>query len=154
MKRLIVIILIINLFCIISAQSVFDRPTPTLNPNFNLGGLLHPDKMKMNHSMSFISGMSSSGYGYYQSNYTNHLQFQLQKNLKLNVDISVINHGTMSHNNDLNFKGNNDNQNFVVPSFSLEFKPTENTTLHIEYRQFRGHQLNPYSMHDSWNRHY
>ena len=150
MNRYIVLIVLLSLAMVLNAQFAYDRPVfaPNFNPNFQLGGFLHPDQVKMNHSMSFVSGMASSGAGYYQSSYTNHLQFQLKPNLKMNVDMSVVNLGTMSHNNNLKLSSNNDNQNVVVPALSLEYKPSNNTTIYFEYRHVRGYSPyhgNPYN---------
>jgi len=139
MKKIVVILFLVNIFCFLSAEFSFDRPTPNFNPNFSLGSFMSPDNVKMSHSMSFMSGVSSRGDGFYQSAYTNHLQFKLKQNLNLNLDLSLVNLGTMSHQNDLTFKGNNDNQNVFVPAFSLEYKPWENTTFYFEYKQVRGH---------------
>ena len=154
MKKIIIILIFMSIISLSNAQTVFDGNSsnfnPNFNPNFDLGGFLSPDKVKMNHTMSFMSGVSSRGDGFYQSTYTNHLQFQLQQNLKLNVDLSVVNHGTMTHNNNLNFNSNNDNQNMIVPAFSLEFKPRENTTFYFEYRQQRGHQMPHYYRQNDW----
>jgi hypothetical protein len=93
--------------------------------------------MQMNHSMAFMSGAASTGGGFYQSSYTNHLRYQLRHNLRMGIDMSVVNVGTMTHNNDLKFSGNDDNSNFIVPAFSLEFKPSANSTLYFEYRHVR-----------------
>jgi hypothetical protein len=85
--------------------------------------------------MSFGSGMSSNGQGFYQSAYTNHLKFDIKENLKFNIDLSLVNQGTMTHSNKLNFKSNSDNNNVVIPSFSLDYKPTDTTSIRIEFRQ-------------------
>lgn len=148
MKKIIIIMILTQVFISLNAQLSFDKPSPNFNPNFQLNGFLHPDKIKMNHSMSFMSGVSSSGDGFYQSSYTNHLKFSLRDNLKLNVDLSVVNLGSMSHNNNWRFQSNNDNHNMVVPAFSLEFKPTDNTTFYFQYQQIRGYQ-SPYQSHNN-----
>ena len=141
MRKLIVFALILSFTLGLHAQIAFDKPN--FNPNFQLGGFLHPDKVKMNHSMSFMSGMSSRGDGIYQSSYTNHMNFQLKDNLKMRLDTSVVNFGSMTHNNDMKFNSNNDNQNVVVPAFSVEWKPSENSTIYFQYQQMRGYQA-PY----------
>ena len=133
MKRAIFLTVVLVMFMGLQAQLSFDSLTPNFNPNFQLGGFLNPDKVKMNHTMSFSSGMASNGLGYYESAYTNHLMFDLRDNLKFNVDLSYVNFGTMTHDSNLNFNSNNDNQGVIVPAFSLEYKPTENTTFYFEY---------------------
>jgi len=149
MKGIVIFVLFLSMTFVLGAQ-VVPSFNPNFNPNFQLGGLLHPDRVTMNHTMSFMSGVSSSGQGFYQSSYTNHLQLKLRENLRMNVDMSVVNLGTMSHSNDMRFSSNNDNQNVIVPAFSLEFRPTQNSTIYFEYRQVRGHQ--PFNAHNRYNR--
>ena len=150
MNKIFIILMFLGIVCLLNAEFSIDRPTPSFNPNFNLGGFLSPDKVQMNHSMSFMSGVSSRGDGFYQSAYTNHMRFQLQPNLRVNVDLSLVNMGTMNHNNDFNFKGNDDNQNAFIPAFSLEYKPWENTTIYFEYRQVRGYQTFQNERYNEW----
>jgi len=138
MKVLILTVILLCVSLTLCAEYNFYQPTFNMGSGINVGGLLNPDKVKMNHSMSFASGMASNGYGMYQSAYTNHMQFNLRENLKLNMDLSLVNYGSMTHQNNLNFSSNDDNKNAVVPAFSLQYKPTDNTTFYIEYRQERG----------------
>ncbi len=151
MKRVLILLVILNFIIVLNAQITFDKPNYNFNPNFQLGGIINPNQIKMNHSLSFMSGASSSGQGFYQSTYTNHLKFDLRDNLKFNVDLSFVNLGSMSHDNDWKFSSNNDNHNVVVPAFSLEYKPSDNTKIYFEYRQIRGYQHNNYNRyHDTW----
>lgn len=149
MKVLIIIIAIFSITTSLYSQVQIDRPTFNFNPNYQLNSLLNPNQIKMNHSMSFMSGVSSGGLGFYQSSYTNHLRFDLRENLKLNVDLSFVNLGSMSHNNDWKLHSNNDNHNIVVPGFSMEYNPTDNTRFIFEYRQIRGAQ--PFNTHNRYN---
>lgn len=131
----------------------FDLPTNInklgyFNPKFQLGSIFDPNTVKMTQSMSFGSGMSSNGLGFYQSTYTNHLNFDLRENLKFKVDLSLVNFGTMTHSNKLDFKSNNDNQNVVIPSFSLDYKPTDTTNIRIEFHQYTTSPFNYNYNHD------
>ena len=150
MKKFLLIVLFVCISLSIMGQNIFEKPNFSLNPNYKLGGIFDSNIVKMNHSMSFMSGVSSTGDGFYQSAYTNHLNFHLRENLKLNVDVSVLNIGTMNHNNDMKFSSNNDNQNVVVPSVSLHYKPSERSTIYFEYRQIKGHQLHHPRNNDWW----
>ena len=147
MKKILFMFTIVSFGLFLQAQNVFDKPN--FNPNYQLGSLFNPNIVKMNHSMSFMSGVSSNGEGFYESAYTNHLKFQLRDNLRLNVDLSVLNIGTMTHNNDMKFNARDDNQNMVVPAVSLQYKPSENSTIFFEYRQIRGYQY-PYPRNTNW----
>ena len=150
MKKLLFLVVLLSLGFLLNAQSSLGNSGYSFNPNYKVGSLFDPNIVKMNHSMSFMSGVSSTGAGFYQSAYTNHLQFKLRENLKFNVDISVLNLGSMTHNNDMKFSGNDDNQNMIVPAFSLQYKPTENSTIYFEYRQMRGHQYPYYRTNEWW----
>jgi len=149
MLRIVLLITFISFIFVLNAQFSLDSPsfTPNFRPNLQLGGILNPDNMQMNHTMAFMSGVASTGHGFYQSSYTNHIRYQLRPNLRMGVDVGFVNVGTMTHNNDLRFSGNDDNSNFIVPAFSLEFKPSENSTLYIEYRHVRALNQNTNRMH-------
>jgi hypothetical protein len=151
MKKYIILLVIINCLLFLNAQVVIDKPNYNFNSDFLQNSLLNPNKIKINHSLSFMSGVSSAGLGYYQSAYTNHLQLDLRDNLKFNMDLSFVNLGSMSHNNNWKFNSNNDNHNVVVPSFSLEFQPTDNTLIYFEYKQIQGyHPYNYYNRNEWW----
>jgi len=139
MKKSVVLSLLLGVFFFLHAQ--FNEPVFRL-PSYQLGGIFNPEIMTMNHSMSFMSGTSSTGYGFYQSAYTNHLRFDLRDNLKFSIDTSLVNFGSMHHQDNIKFSSNKDNQNVIVPAFSLEYKPTDNTTIQIQYQQIRGYQNN------------
>jgi len=145
-------LLLLLVLCVIGipmyADYDFYQPTFDLGSGIRLGSLINPEKVKMNQSMSFSSGASSTGNGFYQSAYTNQLQFDLRDNLKLNVDMSFVNLGTMTHQNDLKFSGNDDNRNVLIPGVSMQYKPTDNTTIYIEYKQSTGYG-SPFGMGDS-----
>lgn len=117
---------------------------PFLSPNLNSDGLFDLNKLRMNHSVSFMSGFSSGGEGFYQSTYTNHLRYSFNPRLDLNIDLNFVNFGTASHDSGFSFDINDDNSSIVVPEFSLEYRPTDSSVIKIEYRQ----QVNPYSSHN------
>ncbi len=150
MKKISILLILIISFTLIFARFELPGSESYFNPNFQLGSLLNPNKVKMSHTMSFGSGISSNGLGYYQSAYTNHLMFDLKENLKMNIDLSFVNQGSMTHNNNLDFKSNNDNNNLVIPSFSMEYQPFENTKIYFEYRQYNGLPYQTSRKYDFW----
>ncbi len=138
MKPLLVLITIIVIAGSLAATS---PGTPFLSPTLNNDGLFDLNKLRMNHSVSFMSGFSSGGEGFYQSTYTNHLNYSFNPKLDLNIDLNFVNFGTASHDSGFSFDVNEDNSSLVVPEFSLEYRPTDSSIIKIEYRQ----HVNPYS---------
>lgn len=122
-------------------------PQGFFNPNFQLNSLLNPNKVKINHSFSFGTAVSSNGYGLYESAYTNHIKYNINPKLNLKLDLSFVNAGTMTHQN-YKINGSHDNKNYIIPSFSMEYKPTDNTRIIFEYRQVQG---NPWLMNSNQN---
>ena len=110
------------------------------NPYVNLNSLLNPANMRMRHTMSFMTSVSSQGDGYYQSVYTNHLFYSFHPKLDLNVDLNFVNYGTVDWDNSFSISSNNDNTSRVVPEFSLNYRPTDNTSIRIEFRSMGLHQ--------------
>jgi hypothetical protein len=111
----------------------------TFNPlafrqNSSSFSLLNPNKMTMNHSMSFSSGMASTGQGYYNSTYTNHIGYQFNPKLKMKLDLNFVNQGSMMHRQGINFQGNGDNNSQVLPDLQLQYNPSDNTTIRFEVR--------------------
>jgi hypothetical protein len=150
MKKYIFLMLLITSAVILFGDYALPVNPSFFNPNFQLGSLLNPNNLKMSHTMSFASGINSSGNGFYQSAYTNHLLFNIKDNLKFNVDLSLVNQGSMTHQNNLNFKSNDDNNSLVIPAFSMEYQPFENTRIYINYQQSSGIPFNTQKKHDLW----
>jgi len=130
MKRLMLIIIMtlayLNVFTIESGNY--------FNPHYSLPSFFNPQNVDMSHTFSFSSSMSSGGNAAYQSMYTNHLKFYLHPKVDFDVDLNFVNYGTASFSSSFDIEGNNDNQSKVLPDFSLNYRPTENTSIRIEYR--------------------
>jgi len=109
------------------------------NPDFQLPSFLNENNFSMHHSMTFSSGFSSSGDGYYNNIYTNHLDFRLHKNLDFKLNLNFVNAGTMNFNHDYDVSWNDDNASHIIPEFQLEWRPSENTTLRIQFEQSGGY---------------
>jgi len=150
MKKTFLITLFIVLITLSNAQLKFGangtnfmannwRPDAwTWNPNNY--SLLNPNSYTMNHSMSFSTAYSS-GVSLYQSRYTNHISYQVNDKLDINVDLHVTNFGTANVSNGFDIKGNDDNSTKIFPDFSVNYRPTDNTYIHFAYR---GGATNPY----------
>ncbi len=104
------------------------------NPNKFAPSLFNMNDLEMNHSVSFSTGFSS-GQSFYQSVYTNQIKYQFNSKLSLNLDLNFVNFGTGSMQN-WEFDSNNDNQTMVLPNMQLNYRPTENILIQVEYNQY------------------
>ena len=127
MKNVIILTLIMLIAMPLMAEISF--PRPDFNP-FKVNAV---PGLKMSHSMGFEAGTSSNGLGYYMSRYTNHLKYQFNPKLELDLDLNFINHGSI--NTDTKFSFNDDNQNRVIPEFSLRYRPTDSIQIEFQMRQ-------------------
>ncbi|MDD3050383.1 MAG: hypothetical protein PHR06_04490 [Candidatus Cloacimonetes bacterium] len=125
------ITMVITLLLFISAHAIDNNDY--FNTHFQLPSLINPSNFSMSHSLSTASSFYR-GTAFYQSSYTNHLNYRLSSKLDLKVDLNFVNYGTANYNSKFNFDSNNDNQTRVLPDFSLTFKPSENTMIRVEYR--------------------
>jgi len=144
MKRIILIIILLSLY-LGAYCGVGDSYYK--NPDFQLPSIFNPNNFSMHHSVTFMSGVSSSGGGYYNNIYTNHLDFKLHKNLDFKLNLNFVNAGTMNFNHDYDISWNNDNASHIIPEFQLEWRPTENTSLSIRFEQSTGYN---YWQRDFW----
>ncbi len=128
---------ILVLIAVVLVSGLFAEPwgDPFFSPNLKLNGFLNPDNLQMNHTMSFMSGFSSGGDGFYRSTYTNHLHYTFHPKLDLQVDLNFVNYGTANWDNSFSIQGNKDNASAVIPEFSLNYRPSDNTSIRIEFRQ-------------------
>ena len=72
-------LLAIGIMAVLPLTAQIDMPKPNLNPwqTASRSPLFDASRLSMSHSMGFMAGSSSAGYGYYLSNYTNHLKYEL-----------------------------------------------------------------------------
>lgn len=132
MKKLFLILILIAGLYLLSAQnSVFN------SSQFNAGNisssLFNPYKMKMSHSMGFSAGTSSSGLGFYESRYTNHISYQFNPKLDLAIDLNFVNYGSTTNSKSFSISSNDDNKSRIIPGFSLNYRPSDAISLRIEY---------------------
>lgn len=144
MKRIVLLLIIITTVTIGSAQLKIGSPGASFMPtnwtpnawdwNPNNYSLLNPNNYSMNHSMSFSTAYRTGGASLYQSRYTNHISYQVNEKMDINVDLHVTNFGTANVSKGFNIKSNEDNATNIVPDFSINYRPTENTTINFIYR--------------------
>ena len=117
--------------CVMPLIAQIDIPRPNLNPFSNgQSSLMSMDKLSMSHSMGFQAGTSSSGDGYYLSRYTNHLKYQFNPKLELDLDLNFVNFGSMNTSSKLEM--NSDNASKVIPEFSLKYKPSDSILIQVQ----------------------
>lgn len=134
MKKILIITLLALASTFVWAQ--IDLPRPDLNPfRATQNSLFSPDKMKISHSMGFEASSSSSGHGYYLSRYTNHIKYQFNPKLQMQLDLNFVNYG--SANTSRSIELNDDNKNKVIPEFSLSYKPSDNVRIDFRFEQAR-----------------
>lgn len=136
MKKLILILILSAMTFFLFAELTADY----FKPDYKFM-LFNPNKLTMNHSFSFMSGFSSNKQGFYQSVYTNHLKYRFNSKLDFKLDLNFVNYGSTTFQKDFKIEGNNDNTSKVLPSFQLNYKPSENTKITFEFRQFGGYNL-------------
>ena len=98
--------------------------------------------MKQSYSMSYYNGGSNSGsIGYYM----NSLEYRFSGPLKIRVDLGYL------HSPSNFFSGGSSaaNSGVFVPGVAIDWKPTENFNIRIDYRHvpvsnYGGYGLNPY----------
>jgi hypothetical protein len=138
MKKLILLVLVTGMCYIVAAE----QPEQLMHPSMITPSLIDFSRLSMSHTVSFTTGISSNKQTYYQSLYTNHLQYTFSPKLKLNVDLNFTNFGTATYKRGLEFEGNKDNMSDVFPEFSLLYQPSENTSIVIEYRRINPYYIN------------
>ena len=130
MKKLIFTLCVLAVVIIpLAAQIDLPKPNFSIIPRSGRS-LMDPTRLSMSHSMGFEAGTSSFG-GYYMSRYTNHIKYQFNPKLDLNLDLSLVNFGTSSPS----FKLNEDNSSRVIPGFTLDYHPSESFKIQVKYQQ-------------------
>ncbi|OPX26599.1 MAG: hypothetical protein B1H06_05445 [Candidatus Cloacimonas sp. 4484_143] len=131
MKRILLIMILILTFAL-NAEMINN----VFKPNLLMPSFLDANKISVNHSISFSSGISSNKQSFYQSVYTNHLSYNFNSKLKLDLDLNFVNFGTATYKSGIEFDGNEDNATKVLPNMQLNWKPSENTSITIEFKQY------------------
>jgi len=121
-------------FVFLQAQTSAFQPSNPFSVSGWQGSLLNPSKLHMSNSASF-STMMSNGQSFYQSVYTNHLQYKFNSKLSMNMNLNFVNYGSATMKNKVSFAGNGDNQSKVLPEFSLMYQPSKNFTIRFDYQQ-------------------
>lgn len=132
MRKIFILTLMLIISVMINAEIIQNAFTQGLLTT----SFLNTNNFTINHSVSFMSGISSNKQSYYQSVYTNHLNYQFSPKLNLKLDLNFVNFGTATYKSGIEFEGNNDNTSKILPNFQLNYSPTENTSFIIEFKQY------------------
>ncbi len=155
MKRAMIVTALLMVMFSLNAQ--YNDTSSGFNPHFKLPSLgseysyslFNPNNLTINHSMGFTSGMYGD-QSYYQSRYTTHLDYALAKNLDFKLDLNFINDGTATMNGGFDIEGNNDNDSQILPNMSLEYRPSKNTVIRLDFTSYNENY--PYGRYGYWRR--
>jgi hypothetical protein len=143
-KLLLILILLISLQLLLSQENIFTRPS--FNGDLSSNSLLNPYKLKMTHSVGFMAGTSSNGLGFYESRYTNLINYEFNPKLSLALDLNFVNFGSITSSKNFSIESNEDNKTKIQPEFSLTYKPTDSISINIGYRNYNNY-YNPWMGH-------
>ncbi len=102
-------------------------------------GFFNPANLFMRHSFS-ISYLSIGGKGMMINSYTNSIFYKFSDNLNLQADISLVNSPFSSFGKNLQ----NQINGIYINRLELNYKPSNNILINIQYRQLPFYDLYPY----------
>ncbi|MCK4694196.1 MAG: hypothetical protein KAT74_00465 [Candidatus Cloacimonetes bacterium] len=147
MKRIILGLILVLLISYLNSE-ISPR---FLNPEINTPSIFNLNNITMSHTMSFSTGIFSNKQGYYQSLYTNHINYVFNSKLNLQVDLNFINFGTATYKKGFEIEGNKDNESRIFPEFTLTYKPSEDVNIVFEYKNVNSSNFyNPYYKNWRW----
>ncbi len=147
MKKIALLILLFGLTFAVNAQFKKDLDNqPSVKEGFlnpqtssNIFGFIDPSKFSMQHSVS-MSYSSFAGQGVALGVYTNSMRYDFNDNLNVQVDASIVN----SPYNTLGDGYTNSINGIYLSRAALNYKPSENTSISIQFRQGPGAYYNSY----------
>jgi len=124
-------------FLFLSSSIIFAQElTPPQNaPSsiFSFPSSLPLNNLRMSQSISFSTTYNSgTKNAYYLSNFCSSFKLPLSDKLNLALDLNFVNYGKFGSSSPLI---SNENTK-ILPNFSLNYAPTENLRLHIEFNSF------------------
>lgn len=146
MKKLLFIIFFVS-FIAINGQFRDELNKPTdiksgiLNDNSsNWFGFFNPDNFKMNHTFD-VSFQSFGGFGNLAlTTYTNSMFYKFNDQLNIQADISLVN----SPYNSFSKEFSNRLNGLYLSRAQINYKPSENTSIILQYRSIPGGYYSPY----------
>ena len=148
MKKIVSIILIL----IVTAAMAFAQNTNDvkLNSYVNKNNIpiFDPSRLKIrqSYSLSYFSGGGQSGS---VGLYMNSIEYSFSDPLKVRLDIGYMHNPSALFSN----KSSITNSGVIIPGFSLDWRPSKNFMLSLDYRQvpyYLNGGYNNYLNHDEW----
>jgi hypothetical protein len=147
MNRLVILLVLLSGICLLAAQANIFNQDANKPAGSAASSIFNPYKLKISHSMGFTAGSSSTGLGFYESRYTNHLQYEFNPKLNLELDLNFVNYGSAISGKGFSFQANDDNKTRLIPEFSLKYKPSDSVVFELGYKSYHsdlpwlGHSL-------------
>lgn len=147
MKKLFTFLLLLGFVLSVNAQFRDDLDNKVsiregfINPETsnNLFGFIDPSKFSMNHQVS-MSYSTFAGQGVALGVYTNSMRYDFSDNFNFQVDASIVN----SPYNTIGDGFTNNINGIYLSRAAVNFKPSENTRISLEFRQLPGGYYNNY----------
>ena len=153
MKKLIILFIFAANIMFAQFKSDGDKPVDikagitNYNPSSLFLGFINLNNLEMHHSLS-MSYSASSNYGMALSTYTNRLSYKFSDNLKLELDASIVN----TPYNTLGDSFTNSINGIYLSRAQLNYKPSENTNIVLQFRSGPGAYYNPYGYYSGFYR--
>lgn len=139
MKKIILTTIILAISFYTLTASNLNNNTP--GPSFKFPStLINFNKLQTSQSLSFTSIMSSESKPIFISNFQNRFSYNLSHNLQLQLDLNIVNYRNANVDDNFSIKDNSR----VLPNFRLDYSPSENFHLRLEYNSFPGY-YSPFS---------
>ena len=153
MKKLIILFLIASSISFAQFKSDAEKPVDiksgitNYNPSSLFLGFINLNNLEMHHSLSMSYG-ASANYGIALSTYTNSLSYKFNDQLNLEIDASIVN----TPYNTLGDSFTNSINGIYLSRAQLNYKPSENTNIILQFRSGPGSYYNPYGYYGGYNR--
>ncbi len=131
-KILLSIVIVLLLTFSVYAENLTENSA--FNSPFKFPSTLSLSKLKSSQSISFTSIMSSGSKPIFISNFKNRFRYNLSSDLKLQLDLNVVNFQNSNIDSDFSLQDNSK----VLPNFRLDYSPSENFHLRFEYNSYPG----------------
>ena len=149
MKKLIILFLTAASFSFAQFKTDIEKPVDikagitNYSPSSLLLGFINLNNIEMHHSLSMSYG-ASANYGVALSTYTNSLSY----NLNLEIDASIVN----TPYNTFGDSFTNSINGIYLSRAQLNYKPSENTNIILQFRSGPGSYYNPYGYYSGYDR--